>query len=103
KPGQKRIEVAYKGKKFPIDKIISLVLQKAGLKPPASSTKKHMNPLEYWYKTNGDIKQFQDEYFGNNINLIQGKQLKNDCMMLYNTGNAIEKNQVLTLLSAVKL
>lgn len=103
KLGQKQINIIYKGNKIPINKIFPLVLQKAGLKARPSSTKKHMNPLEYWYNTNTDIKQFQDNYFNANIDKILSPDLKNDCMMLYNIGNAIEKNQVLTLLSAVKL
>ena len=62
-----------------------------------------MNPLEYWYNTNNDLKTFQDTYFKENIDRIPNKGLKSDCQKLYNLGNAIEKNQVLTLLSALKL
>ena len=62
-----------------------------------------MNPLEYWYNTNNDLRTFQDNYFKENIDRITNGGLKSDCQNLYNSGNAIEKNQVLTLLSAIKL
>ena len=62
-----------------------------------------MNPLEYWYNTNSDIATFQDEYFKNTIDLVKNEVLRKDCEKLYTEGTAIEKNQVLTLLSALKL
>ena len=62
-----------------------------------------MNPLEYWYNTNDDLRTFQNNYFKENIDRITDGSLKSDCQNLYNFGNAIEKNQVLTLLSALKL
>lgn len=103
KPGAKTMKIKYRGKTLPIKRIIPWVLLKMGVKKTSSETRHHMNPLGYWYKTNADIKLFQDNYFNENISGITDKELRADCEMLYSTGTAIEKNQVLTLLSAVKL
>jgi asparagine synthase (glutamine-hydrolysing) len=63
-----------------------------------------MNPLDYWYATNRDLKNFSDHYFGENIRRIDSySELGDICRKLYNTGTVMEKSQVLTLLSAVKL
>ena len=103
KPSAKQFTINYKGRPMLLKKLPSAVLHKLGLKSPPRSTKNHMNPLEYWYNTNNDLKTFQDNYFKVNIDSITDFGLKSDCQKLYNIGNAIEKNQVLTLLSAIKL
>ena len=103
KPSINRLSINYKGRQIPVKKLPSLILLKLGLKSQPNSTKNHMNPLEYWYNTNNDLKTFQDNYFEENIDRITNSGLKSDCQNLYNLGNAIEKNQVLTLLSAIKL
>ncbi|WP_343486615.1 asparagine synthase-related protein [Allomuricauda sp. d1] len=103
KPSTKQVSINYKGRQMPLRNATSAVLHKLGLKSSARSTKNHMNPLEYWYNTNNDLRTFQDTYFKVNIERITDRELKSDCQNLYNSGNAIEKNQVLTLLSAIKL
>ncbi|MEP0133069.1 MAG: hypothetical protein ABJJ25_12725 [Eudoraea sp.] len=103
KPSANNFSINYKGRPILLKKLPSLILQKLGLKLPPGSTKNHMNPLEYWYNTNNDLKTFQDNYFKENIDRITNLGLRSDCQNLYDLGNAIEKNQVLTLLSAIKL
>lgn len=91
------------GKDIPIKQIPQKVLTKLGLIKPPSTTAFHMNPLSYWYKTNPVLKEFQDNYFKNNIERLSNYSvLKKDSIDLYRTGNGVEKNQVLTLLSALK-
>ena len=102
-PSANHFSFNYKGRQILLKNLPSLILQKLGLKLLPTSTKNHMNPLEYWYNTNNDLKTFQDNYFKENIDRITNEGLKSDCQNLYNSGNAIEKNQVLTLLSAIKL
>ncbi|NQV03051.1 MAG: asparagine synthase, partial [Bacteroidia bacterium] len=97
-----RIKV--KGKEIPLRNLLPKILSK--MKPVKASieTRRHMNPLDYWYNTNPDIKHFQDIYFLDNIDRISSSnKIKTDCKELYHHGNAIEKNMVLTLLSALKL
>ena len=103
KPSANHFSINYKGRPILLKKIPSAILRKLGLTLPSRSTKNHMNPLEYWYNTNTDLKTFQDNYFEENIDRITNGGLKSDCQNLYNIGNSNEKNQVLTLLSAIKL
>jgi asparagine synthase (glutamine-hydrolysing) len=103
RPSAKRFTLNYKGREIPIKKLPSTILQKLGLKVSPKLTKNHMNPLEYWYNTNNDLRKFQDTYFKENIDRIIDGSLKSDCQNLYNSGNGVEKNQVLTLLSAIRL
>lgn len=92
------------GKEIPIKQLPDRIFRKLGLKKDPKDTAFHMNPLGYWYKTNPELKEFQDNYFNENIDrLDKYKELKKDCIELYQMGNGVEKNQVLTLLSALKL
>jgi len=63
----------------------------------------HMNPLDYWYYNNLDLRTFLDNYFSNNIELLSSfNSLKHDTILLYNKGNTTEKLQVLTLLGILR-
>ena len=68
----------------------------------AMNTKMHMNPMDYWYRTNDNLKNFIDSTFKENISLLENNELKKDCQKLFTEGNTIEKTQVLTLLAAYK-
>src|SRR5690606_9969507 len=94
----KEILIGYKGKKIPLSKVIPMVLQKMSIKKSSSQTKYHMNPLDYWYSSNEEIRLFQNRYFHDNIRLVTDDKLREDCIKLYNEGGAIEKNQILSLL-----
>lgn len=86
-------------------KTLAHLIKKFTYNDPTSTlgTKNHMNPLDYWYKTNKDLREFMDNYYSENIHRISGyADLKKDCEYLYNNGSNIEKNQVLTLLSVMK-
>lgn len=68
------------------------------------NSKYGMNPFDYWYRTNKDMKEFIDTYFKENIdNLSNNKGLRDDCIQLFKEGSTVEKIQVLTLLGATKL
>lgn len=62
-----------------------------------------MNPIDFWYKENVELKQAFDDYFNLNI-----ESLKNDETILmkvnelYKEGNTMEKAMALTILSAIK-
>ena len=63
-----------------------------------------MNPFDYWYKYNPELRIIFEEYFNKHISLLDNyPQLKKDVNYLFQEGNTIEKTQVLTLLAAIKL
>ncbi|MHC4542983.1 MAG: asparagine synthase-related protein [Planctomycetota bacterium] len=63
-----------------------------------------MNPFQYWYKTNSDLRLFVNDYFQKNLYLLDDYyQLKKDCIRLFNRGTLLEKTQVMTLMAAIKL
>ncbi len=100
---KKTIYIKVGEKKIPLHGIHFSILRKLGLKKKPSQTKSSMNPLDYWYSSNEDIRAFQDDYFTRNIQYLESfGELGDVCKKLYTTGSATEKNQVLTLLSAVR-
>jgi len=66
--------------------------------------KDSMNPFEYWFNSNLNLRNFISNYFENHIDLlIDNSSLKKDVEFLFNKGNFLEKTQVLTLLAAMKM
>lgn len=65
--------------------------------------RKNMNPVDYWYENNKELKEFLDNYYLENIkNSIITKELYNDIKFLYENGTGIEKIQVVSLLAGIK-
>jgi asparagine synthase (glutamine-hydrolysing) len=63
-----------------------------------------MNPFYYWYKVNTSLRKKLNEYFMENIELLDCyKELKKDASSLFEQGNVLEKTQVITLLATIKL
>ena len=72
------------------------------IRGPSSSDS--MNPFEYWYKTNPEIRKRFEDYFSENRALLnEYPQLSHDAGELFAEGSLSEKTQVLTLLAAIKL
>ena len=68
------------------------------------STENNMNPVDYWYYGNSDLRTFMDNYWQTNKYLIKDKQLMEDMAYLYEDCKATyDKLNVLTVLSAYKL
>jgi asparagine synthase (glutamine-hydrolysing) len=104
KINQSTVYIRIGNKRIPFHQLPASFLRKVGLKKKPGQTKQNMNPLDYWYTINADIKSFQDNYFADNIHRIEAfPELQKVSTQLYHQGDAVEKNQVLTLLSAVKL
>jgi len=79
------------------------VLNRKLFKKTELHTKKHMNPLDFWYNDNKDLKNFMDLYFEKNIKRLENyKDIQKDCSWLYKEGSCIEKVQVLSVLSFLK-
>lgn len=100
---KKNITIRFRGKHISLTKILPLILYKVGVNKSSIQTKNHMNPLDYWYSTNYNIKAFQNKYFEENLTLVIDTELRNVCNRLFNEGGAVEKNQVLSLLAAIKI
>lgn len=66
-------------------------------------TKHHMNPFDYWYQSNSDLRAFFQKVYSENIDLVDDKQLKADCTALFHQGTALEKNLVISFLYSWKL
>lgn len=99
--------VTIRGKSVPVQKLPEFIwkgiLLNLGLKSKTdTSSLFHMNPFDYWYKTNPAIPRFFNSYFADHIHLIEDAELREDCTKLFE-GSTIEKMQVLSLLAAVKL
>lgn len=93
------------GKDIPIQKVPEFILK--GIfynigKPLHANSKNNMNPFNYWYNNNEELRKFLQVYFDNHIDLVMNKELKDDCISLYAGNSFTEIAQVLTLLSAIK-
>lgn len=88
------------GKKFHIDTIGDLVVNKIKSR---FSKKTGMNPMDFWYASNKDLKDCMDKYFSNNM-VVMDKELvlKADLEKLYNMGNTIDKTLAISLVGSYK-
>lgn len=67
-------------------------------------TKDNMNPVDYWYYGNPELRAFMDDYWKVNKNVVNDKQLLTDMTFLFEDCKATyDKLQPLTVLSAYKL
>ena len=74
-------------------------------KPMIGSTfsRRHMNPLDLWYRDNTDLRLFMDTYFEQHLPLLAScPELQSDCRNHYLSGLATAKVQVLSLLAGVR-
>lgn len=63
-----------------------------------------MNPVDYWYSSNEQIKGHWEQMFQERIGSeVLGENLRNDMSRLYRQGGFTEKEQVLTVLGAIAL
>ena len=64
---------------------------------------KSMNPFGHWYNHNEDLRNIINDYYNANISLVTNEKIKKHCVTLFNNYSVLEKIQVVSLLSAVKL
>jgi hypothetical protein len=63
-----------------------------------------MNPMDYWYEKNPEIRLYLDEMFQARIECtVFDEGLREDMKTMYHDGNFTEKCLVLTVLSATHL
>lgn len=66
-------------------------------------TPNHMNPFDYWYKTNENLREFIESYYLENIDKTGGyPEIKNALEEQMKTGTTNEKLQVLSILAMFK-
>ncbi|MEX0811164.1 MAG: asparagine synthase-related protein [Chitinophagales bacterium] len=63
--------------------------------------KTSMNPYEYWYRKNKNIRDLYKTRFETLIDLVIDKNLNKDMHFLFEKGNTLEKSLVITLLEAI--
>lgn len=62
-----------------------------------------MNPYEYWYRNNKDLRRFIDSYYNENINrLDEYSELRELNEKMYLSGKVIDKMLVMTVLGTIK-
>lgn len=94
----------FRKSRVPLSQLSRFLSVKFGLRKRQLATKEHMNPLQYWYESNPTLRGYLDDYFDQNISSLSAHpKLKTDCERLYNTGTAMEKTQVISLLGSVRL
>lgn len=85
------------GRKVPIRVLPKKVFRRL-FKSELSSSRNSMNPIDYWYKTNEELRNFMISIYTDNINRVTDLEIRQMCQTLFESGNTIEKTQVLTLL-----
>jgi len=85
-----------------LPRTIKFLSIKLGIRKNSMETKNHMNPFDYWYSTNYDLKNYMDDYYSDIINKVECQVLKKDLKNMYTNGNTTDKIQVLTFLSLIK-
>lgn len=92
------------GKAYYLNNLPNKILRKLGVAESHINTSQHMNPIDYWLSNSEQTRSFADNYFDINISRLDGyPELKADCESLWLRASGIEKTQILTLLSAVKI
>ena len=98
--------ITIKGQEIPFARIpwkISNVLRrKFHMSTERADSKKNMNPVAYYLKTNTELSQYLDSYFAYIDGVPEGR-LKSILKEIRETGGHVEKIQATTLLSAIKL
>ena len=63
-----------------------------------------MNPFEYWYEKDGEMRSFMEEYYNINISKCMiSEELREDMTKMFTQGTCLEKCQVLTVIGMVKM
>ncbi|QZT37213.1 hypothetical protein K5X82_18610 [Halosquirtibacter xylanolyticus] len=85
------------------NRIPAFVLRGLRVQPDKWNDKTHMNPIGYYYSHNDSLRKWMNSYVNESIDLLDfDKELKHDCLRLFNSGNCLEKNLTLSLLGMIK-
>lgn len=81
-----------------IPRIVNKILGGNGM-----NDKRHMNPIGYYLRNNSALNNYIDNYIAKNIDLLPNNELRNVCSEIASSNSSIEKVQLISLLSALKL
>ena len=99
-PKSNSLKITLKGKKYALSTIPSMV--KNIIKSKINKNN-NTNPVQYWYNSNLELKNKMDKYFNDNMYLMDNyKNIQTDMDNMYKTGTAMEKIQVISVLSFMK-
>ncbi|WP_439443431.1 hypothetical protein ACSMFR_00315 [Listeria aquatica] len=88
-----------KGTPVPLIRVPSMIIKYLRKKTGRlHKTKQHMNPLDYWYENNNELKEFYNDQLRININRVKNEELREACEFVFRKGATIEKDQVVTFL-----
>ena len=82
-------------------KLIPYIKSKIGIELKEEYSK-GMNPYEYWYENSQELRDFIKEYFEENLERVESKDIQNLIKEVYEKGKVIDKMCVLTALGAIK-
>ena len=60
-----------------------------------------MNPFEYWYEKNQNIRKFVDEYYQKTLKYVEDLEIKGYIEEIQKTGRMQDKMIMLTVLSVI--
>lgn len=81
-----------------VPRIVNKILSGNGM-----NDKRHMNPIGYYLRNNSALNNYIDNYIAKNIDLLPNNELRNVCSEIASSNSSIEKVQLISLLSALKL
>ena len=69
-----------------------------------STTPNNMNPFQYWYDTNEELKTFIDDYYLHNKHFVEShKLICSEVRKMYRSSNVFDKIMAISLLGTIKI
>lgn len=95
--------INYNGHKVRIETIPKRILNKLFKNTVSLDNKQNMNPIGYYIQTNEELRKWMDDYIKENIQRVADPILYEDILTMVKKDKTIDKIEILTLLSALKL
>lgn len=84
-------------------KVLRLIGFKLGILKSRVGRTSSMNPYDYWYDTDPNMRTFIQSYFDEHINSITNETTLNELKIMFNSNKMLDKLMALTVLSARKV
>lgn len=86
---------------FPLSKIVEIVLRRYVYKRERTDSRKHMNPIGFYYANNEPLHRFIDNYLQEHLPEMHHPDLQHDLRAIAAGKSVTEKLQAMSLLAAV--